>query len=247
MTQTIPDDWHEGTLGQRDAELLITYLTAPYLRIPLMMSFFTSGEYVIYRHMSRESCSQFDSLPLTSLTIPLFASGASGRILALASPKLQAVLDSCLFEPGAFRKLIRDGRTGDIVPLTPPKTVPHAVDDELVALDASGHDSMAHLATPAGLLFNELCRSPATVCAAVEAMLEFIVASDVGAWKKQHGSLSLFVLRLAVRVEEFALFILWNHAWRKHSESDSGGSVFLSFVCSTLLFAHLFFALYSLV
>ena len=210
MTQTIPDDWHEGTLGQRDAELLITYLTAPYLRIPLMMSFFTSG--------------------------------ASGRILALASPKLQAVLDSCLFEPGAFRKLIRDGRTGDIVPLTPPKTVPHAVDDELVALDASGHDSMAHLATPAGLLFNELCRSPATVCAAVEAMLEFIVASDVGAWKKQHGSLSLFVLRLAVRVEEFALFILWNHAWRKHSESDSGGSVFLSFVCSTLLFAHLFFA-----
>ena len=125
-----------------------------------------------------------------------------------------------MFEPGAFRKLIRDGRTGDIIPLTPPKTVPHVVDDESVAL-ASGHDPMAYLATPAGLLFNELCRSPATVCAAVEAMLEFIVASDVGAWKKQHGSLALFVLRLAVRIEEFALFILWNHAWRKQSETET--------------------------
>ena len=32
----------DGTLGQADSELLISYLTVPYLRLPLMMQFFTS-------------------------------------------------------------------------------------------------------------------------------------------------------------------------------------------------------------
>merc|ERR1711965_1028902 len=48
----LPDFGDEGgggaarALGQHDAELLLSYLTAPYLRIPLVVSFFASDERV---------------------------------------------------------------------------------------------------------------------------------------------------------------------------------------------------------
>lgn len=40
------DDEHGPVLGQRDSELLISYLTVPYLRIPLVLSFFASHDRV---------------------------------------------------------------------------------------------------------------------------------------------------------------------------------------------------------
>ena len=55
-------------LGQHDSELLLGYLTVPYLRIPLVVSFFASED----------------------------------RIHVLQAPKLQALLDAVLFEPGTF-------------------------------------------------------------------------------------------------------------------------------------------------
>jgi hypothetical protein len=36
----VPD--FEGSIGARDSELLLQYLTAPYLRVPLMLKFFCS-------------------------------------------------------------------------------------------------------------------------------------------------------------------------------------------------------------
>ena len=60
------DVGHARALGQHDAELLLSYLTVPYLRIPLVVSFFASDD----------------------------------RIHSLQSPKLQALLDAALFEPG---------------------------------------------------------------------------------------------------------------------------------------------------
>lgn len=42
--ETLPD--FEGTLGQRDSELLISYLTVPYIRIPLILNFFASEDRV---------------------------------------------------------------------------------------------------------------------------------------------------------------------------------------------------------
>lgn len=35
----------DDALGQRDSELLISYLTVPYLRLPLVMSFFSTQVY----------------------------------------------------------------------------------------------------------------------------------------------------------------------------------------------------------
>ena len=37
---------HSKALGQHDAELLLSYLTVPYLRIPLVISFFASDDRV---------------------------------------------------------------------------------------------------------------------------------------------------------------------------------------------------------
>ena len=40
------DVGHARALGQHDAELLLSYLTAPYLRVPLVVSFFASDDRV---------------------------------------------------------------------------------------------------------------------------------------------------------------------------------------------------------
>ena len=37
-TRNLPD--FDGALSQRDSELLLSYLTVPYLRLPLVVSFF---------------------------------------------------------------------------------------------------------------------------------------------------------------------------------------------------------------
>jgi len=40
------DDAHPAMLGQRDSELLISYLTVPYLRLPLVVTFFSTDDRV---------------------------------------------------------------------------------------------------------------------------------------------------------------------------------------------------------
>ena len=51
---TLPD--FENSLGQHDSELLLSYLTVPYIRIPLVMKFFTSDDRVhALRHAGVQS------------------------------------------------------------------------------------------------------------------------------------------------------------------------------------------------
>ena len=102
--EDLPD--FDGRVQQRDAELLMSYLTVPYLRIPMILGFFC-----------RQEC-----------------------LSALANADLQAVIDACLFEPGLWE---------------PPsgKEMP-----EYVPARTRGH-----LATPLGLLFNELLASPRNI------------------------------------------------------------------------------------
>ena len=56
-------------LGQHDAELLLSYLTVPYLRIPLVVSFFASDDRIhslqsptlqalLEEYFRKSSCSQ---------------------------------------------------------------------------------------------------------------------------------------------------------------------------------------------
>mmetsp|Transcript_15429 Transcript_15429/g.33214 ORF Transcript_15429/g.33214 Transcript_15429/m.33214 type:complete len:1344 (-) Transcript_15429:16-4047(-) len=152
-----------GRLRARDCELLLQYLTAPYLRIPLVLQFFS------------------DQL----------------RIMALAVPELQGVLDACLFEPGTF---LRDG------PVDEPKTVP--------ALNRK------HLCTGLGLLFNELQHSPKVVLDSIENMLFFALELDVGRYNSNTSQVILYITRLVVRVLEYMSFLIERDQVEKNRERD---------------------------
>jgi len=147
--KTLPD--FGGRLGARDCELLLTYLTAPYIRIPLVLEFFAE----------------------------------QSRITALASPELQGVIDACLFEPSLYQS--------EIDAQSPPDTVPVK--------------NRSSLATPAGLLFNELQRCPHVVLAAIEDMIFYAIELDVGKYSSSTSAVLLYVTRLAAKVLGYLDFI----------------------------------------
>ena len=119
------DDKEQGqVLGQRDSELLISFLTVPYIRLPLVLTFFASDD----------------------------------RVHKLQSQKLRDLLDSLLFEPGKYLSVDMTGVEPVMVP--------------------SQHTNL--LATPFGLLLNELHRSPSNVLQAVIRLLEGAFGLDTG-------------------------------------------------------------------
>ena len=130
--RTLPD--FGGRLSAHNCELLLSYLTAPYVRIPLVLRLLA----------------QPNTLP------------------ALSSPQLQAVVDAALFEPAAWQ---------------PPGEAPQITHVPV--------PNRAALATPCGLLLNELQHSPFAALGAVETMLELA---------QEHDSLSQQLLEL--RAEE---------------------------------------------
>lgn len=153
----LPD--FDGTLGAKDCELMLQYLTAPYLRIPLLLNFFASET----------------------------------RLKTLRNRDLQEVLDAALFEPGAWKA--RDN-------VATPQQVP-----------AQDRD---HLHTVTGLLFNEILMSPNVVLTSINHMLEKALDMDTGKFS-EIGNAILYIIRLAVRVEGYLLFLIKNH---EHQHSD---------------------------
>jgi hypothetical protein len=157
-TKQLPD--FGGRLRPRNCELLLQYLTAPYLRIPLVLEFFS------------------DQM----------------RISALASHELQEVVDSCLFEPGLWQA------SRQKAPLT---TIP--------SKDGDGRE---HMATPLGLLFNELLHAPEHIIDAVDRMALCVLELDEGKWNDASSPYILFVLRLMVRLEGYILCCVEHAEWR---------------------------------
>ena len=140
-----------GRLGPSDSELLCQILTAPYLRIPLLVDFL------------RED----------------------GRLRALEDPSLQAIADACLFEPGPWR------------PPEPLPSLPEAIPAAEQALRAS----------PCGLLVNELVHAPQPLLEGVAGMLERALDFDTGSHEGPSAQAVLYVIRLAVRVEDYAAIL----------------------------------------
>ena len=140
----------DGALRPREAELLFQYLTVPYLRVPLLLRFFSQPS----------------------------------RIHALGSPKLQAALDAALFEPGLWQsEMVK----------TAPQHIPAP--------------TRAHLATPSGILFNELTRSPTAVSESILALTGLALELDSGRYDpgSANCAASLYILRVASRVEGFCV------------------------------------------
>jgi len=143
----------DDVLGQRDSELLLSYLTVPYLRIPLVLTFLATED----------------------------------RIHFLRSKRLQELVDAVLFEPGRFLSL----PLGGILAKEPePQMVPTA--------------NPEHLATPYGMLFNELHRSPDVIITNVLKLLKLALDLDTGTVYEENAvAIILFIVRLACRIENF--------------------------------------------
>ena len=144
-------------LGQRDSELLLSFLTVPYIRLPLVLNFFA----------------------------------AEDRVHKLASSKLQAILDSVLFEPGRHLAMSNTGVEPAMVP--------------------TQHSEL--LASPYGALLNELFYSPEVTCRSVIALLDSALALDTGSVCDHKGPdfnssviIILYVARLGARVRSYIDF-----------------------------------------
>ena len=168
-----PGDLSKGTgdrrppLSARDAELLLTYLTAPYLRVPLLVNFFADQQ----------------------------------RLNALSSTRLQEVLEAALFEPGTWQE--DDARP-------PPTHIPPRPEERARVL-----------ATPLGLLFNELAHSPMLLLEPLERLLDMALDLDTGAYYGPSANILCFVVRLIVRVESYALLLLRHGKWRHKTSAPS--------------------------
>eukprot|EP00760_Papus_ankaliazontas_P024689 PhM_4_TR2411/c0_g2_i1/m.74313 len=143
----------DDTMGQRDAELLLSYLTVPYLRIPLVLRFLATED----------------------------------RVSFLSSKEVRWMLDGVLFEPGRF--LARD--LTDVSPTEVPT------------------ENAALIATPYGLLLNELQYSTDGVVEPLIRLLELARAMDAGTVHNEPTTtIILYLVRLVCRVESFLYFLL---------------------------------------
>lgn len=150
----LPD--FEGRMSQRDSELLLSYLTVPYMRIPLVLWFFACPE----------------------------------RIHCLGVKELQHVVDCCLFEPALWQAEKEKKE---------PKSVPA--------------DNRDHLATPCGLLFNELVHSPVGMIKPIQALLDIALDLDTGKYSPGTSRLILYIVRVVVRVEAYMRYLIQHHQW----------------------------------
>eukprot|EP01083_Nonionella_stella_P030773 84290_1 len=149
----------DDVMGARDSELLLSYLTVPYIRLPLVLSFFATED----------------------------------RIHTLRSEDLRNILNSIMFEPGRYLPASLP-REPTHVPTTDPRL----------------------LATPYGLLLNELHRSPSGVFQSMFDLLRFALNLDTGTVHSTTVRIILFVVLLAARFDNSAHFLI-SHARGRHS------------------------------
>ena len=152
-------DAKQSSLSQRDSELLLSFLTVPYIRMPLVLQFFSSND----------------------------------RIHKLCSHKLRGILDAVLFEPQACL----EAHVTDVEPVVVPTKHPNL------------------LASPYGLLLNELVHSPATAIRCICSLLQAALALDTGAVCDIDAidfnvavDIILYVARLGSRVDNYIAFLL---------------------------------------
>lgn len=153
------EDKYGQVLNQRDSELLISYLTVPYMRIPLILTFFASDD----------------------------------RIHKLRSVHLRQIFDSVMFEPSKYLKMEMSN--------VEPMMVPTPYSDLL--------------ASPYGLLMNELCRSPDTVINSIIGLLRGGLACDTGSVIDEKATefnasttIILYICRLGSRVDNYLSFLI---------------------------------------
>lgn len=153
------EDQSGAVLNQRDSELLLSYMTVPYIRMPLILAFFASED----------------------------------RIHKLQSSELRLILDSVLFEPGRYLRM-------DCCKVEP--TMVPSTNADL-------------LASPYGMLLNELVKSPDTIIRSVMTLLRGALACDTGSVVDEGDKvfntstmIILYASRLGSRVDNYISFLV---------------------------------------
>ena len=191
---SLPD--FDGALGQADSELLLSYLTVPYLRIPLVLGFFASEER-INALKSSKLCGVLEAV--------LFEPGRFLPIPAVKSVTVQRTL------PNGSLSRYHDSATDDTKVGDALAATATAAQQEAAALAGETLVPVADpatLATRYGLLLNELIHAPGNVLSSAVTMVELALALDIGTVQSSSVSILLFVFRMAARVENYAAFAL---------------------------------------
>eukprot|EP00439_Symbiodinium_sp_Y106_P025929 s1345_g3.t1 len=171
-------------LSPSEAEVVLTMLLAPYLRIPLLLGYL----------------------------------GTSERVGALADERLQGVLEAAVFEPGPWRSSTRPPEIPEARKMVQAAVwrgskVVGSIKPVWQAIPAP---TRSHLATPCGLLINELCNAPRPTLAGAAALLQSALERDTGRAAAAPIGLILFAIRMGCRIFSFAKALL---------ESEGAGSL----------------------
>jgi Protein of unknown function (DUF3638)/Protein of unknown function (DUF3645) len=145
------------TLTEEMAQSLFAFLTVPYLRTPLVVSFFASRD----------------------------------RVELLTNTELRDLFEAVLFEPGPWTSALN------------PRSVTN--------VPVPSKDSEHILGCFAGTLFTELSECSDAFTSAFLSMVQHAIELDPGVFDEDHRSIAemiLFIIRIAVRVEQTAQLVL---------------------------------------
>ena len=76
-------------------------------------------------------------------------------------------------------------------------------------------DGRTTMSTPLGVLINELQMSPELLLRCLGVMVDYVAEVDTGRFNPSSSDVCLYIVRLVVRVEEFALYLIWHDDWRR--------------------------------
>eukprot|EP00940_MAST-03C_sp_MAST-3C-sp2_P002781 g2781.t1 len=136
---------------------------------------------------------------------------AEERTSALADPDVQRLIDCVVFEPGVWRP--------------PEKNIGQEFADRSKLPDMIPSPSRDHLATPAGLLINELAHSPETILDALWQILENSLELDSGKADAPSAEAILYAVRLVAAVLEYIDCIVNRENWERSRDGDAGADV----------------------
>ena len=133
-------------------------------------------------------------VPYLRLPLLLQFFAETSRTVALSSSELQQLLDAVVFEPCTYQ----------------PPCLPVALPELIPSVNRN------HLATPAGLLIQELTHAPRPLFVAVHRILENALELDIGRYVRggRSTAVMLYTIRLAVRVVAYARFTLSDEGLR---------------------------------
>ncbi|OQR84514.1 hypothetical protein ACHHYP_13291 [Achlya hypogyna] len=171
-----------GTLSAEESEYLMSYLTVPYTRIPLVLGFFASRDRVMYL---------FNPLLQTLLRAVLFEGGdwvhrANGETTAETITHVPLRKSGLVLQEDAMEQAL-DAR------------VHH-------------QKAADHLGTMNGLLLNELSHAPEASVRPILAMLHAITELGEASVHSSDASFILYMLHLSVDVLRYVGYAAFEHA-----------------------------------